>query len=270
MKLNVQSIVAPLGVLVAAVALLVSCQANVVPDVGPAIPEGAVDMGIVMTREDGTTYKLYWAESNLCERGLCRKPEDYGDYYAWGETKPYHALGHSQDNPCTDWKIGKDGYYWNSYKWCRGDNILLTKYCPLDRVDYWGGRGAPDNKSELKDYNYADDAARAVLRGKWRLPTRAEWTALCEQCSWDWINVNGVIGYQVTADNGNRIFIPASGYRMDDVLREVGSSSNYWSSTADTEYPDYAWYFFTKKNRYVGEYRSSRYYGHSVRPVMEN
>lgn len=71
--------------------------------------------------------------------------------------------------------------------------------------------------------------------------------------------MNGVIGYQVDADNGNSIFIPAAGFREDDVLREVGSSANYWSSTADTEYPDYAWYFFTKKNRYVGEYLSVFY-----------
>ena len=34
-------------------------------------PEGAVDLGIVMTREDGSTYKLYWAKSNLCKSGLC-------------------------------------------------------------------------------------------------------------------------------------------------------------------------------------------------------
>ena len=48
-------------------------------------PEGAVDLGIVMTREDGSTYKIYWAKSNLCKSGLCANPEDYGDYYAWEE-----------------------------------------------------------------------------------------------------------------------------------------------------------------------------------------
>ena len=268
MKLIVQSISGPISVFLVAMALLVSCRPNN-PDVEPVVPEKAVDMGIIMTREDGSTYKLYWAKSNLCESGFCQKPEDLGDYYAWGETQPYYTTGHSQDNPCTDWKGGKEGYYWNSYKWCSGDNNRLTRFCPLDRTDYWGGEGKPDNKSEFKDYDYVDDAARAVLHGKWRLPTRAEWAALCEQCTWDRINVNGVIGYQVTADNGNSIFIPASGYRMDDVLCEVGSSANYWSSNADSEYPDYAWYLFTKKDRYVGEYRTSRYYGHSVRPVIE-
>ncbi len=52
----------------------------------PKVPEGAVDLGIVMTREDGTTYNLYWAKSNLCENGLCANTDDYGDYFAWGET----------------------------------------------------------------------------------------------------------------------------------------------------------------------------------------
>ena len=91
---------------------------------------------------------------------------------------------------------------------------------------------------------------------------------VCER-SWTWINVNGVLGYQVTAANGNSIFIPAAGFRSETKTSEVGASANYWSSTADTEYPDYAWYLFTKKDRYVGEYHSSRYYGHSIRPVAE-
>ena len=45
-----------------------------------------------MTREDGTTYKLCWAKSNLCETGLCADPEDYGDYYAWGEMEPKETM----------------------------------------------------------------------------------------------------------------------------------------------------------------------------------
>ena len=236
--------------LLTALALLASCKPDD-PDVGPVVPEGAVDMGIVMTREDGTTYKLYWAESNLCDNGLCKNPEDLGDYYAWGETR------------------AKNEYDWDSYIWCNGDNNKLTRYCPKDRTDYWDGAGNPDNKTEFKDYGYSDDAAHAILRGKWRMPTRAEWASLCDQCTWTWINVNGVLGYQVTAANGNSIFIPAAGFRSEAKTSEVGASANYWSSTADTEYPDYAWYLFTKKDRYVGEYHSSRYYGHSIRPVAE-
>jgi hypothetical protein len=95
----------------AASALLVSCRRPDVPepDPEPVVPEGAVDMGIVLTREDGTTYKLYWAETNLSENGLCQKPEDLGDYFAWGETQPYYTADHAQDNPCSSWKSGKSG-----------------------------------------------------------------------------------------------------------------------------------------------------------------
>ena len=72
--------------LAALLVLAVSCNKNNKPDPAPKVPEEAVDLGIVMTREDGTTYRLYWAKSNLSENGLCTNPEDYGDYYAWGET----------------------------------------------------------------------------------------------------------------------------------------------------------------------------------------
>ena len=273
--MKMRYLLGPAFALLAACVLPVSCYRPELPDrepdFEPDVPEHAVDMGIVMTREDGTTYKLYWAESNLSERGLCPNPEDFGDYFAWGETSSYYKRGHATDNPCTQWKSGKDGYDWESYKWCGSIDLhaRMIRYCPSDKPEYWAKRGNPDNKSEFMDYGYADDAARAILHGKWRMPSRAEWTALSEQCTWTWTNREGVLGFTVTAVNGNSIFIPAAGYRMDDVIREVGDSSNYWSSTADTEYPVYAWYMFTKKDRYVGEYRSGRYYGHSVRPVAE-
>lgn len=163
-------------------------------------------MGIIMTREDGSTYKLYWAESNHSESGLCPKPEDLGDYFAWGETEPYYTKGHSQDNPCTDWREGKTGYYWDSYKRSNVDNYRLTRYCPQDKTDDWAGKGSPDNKTEFRDYDYADDAARAILKGKWRIPTRAEWDALGEQCTWNYINVNGVLGFQVLAKKMETVY----------------------------------------------------------------
>ena len=269
MKALLSNILGSKCILLATILLFVSCHDDDIEPLDPVVPEGAVDIGIIMTREDGSTYKLYWAESNLSESGLCPKPEDLGDYFAWGETEPYYAKGHSQDNPCTDWREGNTGYYWDSYKWCNVDNYKLTRYCPQDKTDDWGGKGNPDNKTEFRDYDYADDAARAILKGKWRMPTRAEWDALGEQCTWNWINVNGVLGFQVLANNGNSIFIPAAGFREDGVIKEVGDSSNYWSSSSDTEYPTYAWYLFTHKSHYVGGFHSSRYYGHSIRPVIE-
>ena len=146
------------------------------------LPKGAVNLGFVMTREDGTEYTLFWAESNLCESGLCAKPEDYGDYYAWAETEPYYTEGHSQDRPCTSWRPGRSTYYWPSYKWCNGAYDKLTKYCHTTKKNYWDGEGNPDGMLSLKDNDYKDDVARVKLGGKWRIPTYAEWKELMNRC----------------------------------------------------------------------------------------
>ena len=180
-------------------------------EVSLPVPEGAVDLGIVITRTDGTTYRLFWAKSNLSVNGLCANPEEFGDYFAWGEKEPYYAEGNAEISPCTNWRLGKTGYNWVSYKWCNGARDKLTKYCPADKADYWGG-DTPDGKTELKDYAYEDDAARYILKGNWRIPTVDEWMALVEQCPSEWTtDYKGLKlrGRVFTSTNGNSIFIPA-------------------------------------------------------------
>ena len=232
----------------------------------PVIPEGAVDLGIEMTRADGTIYKLYWATSNLSEDGLCPNPEDYGDYYAWGETEPYYS---SQD-PLT-WKDGKSaGYDWASYKWCNGDYNKLTRYCPENKAGFWDGAYTPDNKTEFADYNYADDAARARLGGKWRMPTDAEWEALLDNCTWTWTTQNGVSGRLVTSKtNSNSIFLPAAGDLFYTILELTGSAGHYWSSSLCTDHPDIAWCVFFVSSGFYRYNLLNRYGGFSVRPVSE-
>lgn len=237
------------------------------PDNNPVqetVPADAVDLGITITRKDGTTYTLYWAKSNLSVNGLCANPEDYGDYYAWGETEPYY----SSQNPLT-WKDGKTaGYYWASYKWCNGAEKKLTRYCPEIKAEYWDGADTPDNKTEFADYNYADDAARARLGGKWRMPTDAEWTALRTNCTWTRTTQNGVNGYKVTATNGNSIFLPAAGRRYFTYLDNAGSRGYYWSSSLNTDYPSDAWFVhFDYSSNVLSRDGDYRYYGHPVRPV---
>ena len=234
---------------------------------------GAVDLGIVMTRADGTTYSLYWATSNLSEDGLCPNPEDYGDYYSWGETVPHYVKGHSQDSPCKDWRTieGKTmtGYDWASYKWCDGDYYTFTRYCPEDKVYHWDGTGTPDNKKDFSGYDYADDAARARLGGKWRMPTDAEWTVLLDNCTWTWTTQSGVNGLLVTSKtNGNSIFLPAAGCRPGTNLYGADLYGYYWSSSFNTDYPSNAWSvdFYSDG---VSRYSSYRFNGLSVRPVTE-
>ncbi|MCQ2315083.1 MAG: hypothetical protein MJZ85_00135 [Bacteroidales bacterium] len=108
-----------------AMALCVSCKKDdnneptgggtgVTVDGGGTIAgHGYVDLGL----PSGTL----WATCNVG----ADKPEDYGGYFAWGETKK------------------KTEYSWNPYKWCNGSYNTLTKYCTHSDC------GTVDNKTVL-------------------------------------------------------------------------------------------------------------------------
>ena len=179
-----------------------------------------------------------WATCNVG----ASKPEDYGDYFAWGETTT------------------KTTYDLSTYKWYKGSYTTLTKY----NTD--SSRGTVDNKTVLES---SDDAATANWGGVWRMPTDAELTELRTNCTWTWTTQNGVNGYKVTSQsNGNSIFLPAAGSRTDSSLYDAGSYGKYWSSSLDTGYPLCAWnvYFYFSS---VDRKHFPRDYGLSVRPVCQ-
>ena len=179
-----------------------------------------------------------WATCNVG----ASKPEEYGDYFAWGETQP------------------KTTYDWSTYKWCNGSYDTQTKYCTNSSY------GTVDYKTQLE---LSDDAVRANWGGSWRMPTKAEQDELREQCIWSWTTQNGVNGYKVTSKkNGNSIFLPAAGYRYDSSLDYAGSYGYYWSSSLYTGDPKFAYYlYFTSVGvDWDGNYR---YIGFTVRPVCQ-
>ena len=210
------------------------------------VPE-AIDLGLPSG--------LKWAAFNLG----ASKPEEYGDYYAWGETEPYY----SSQNPLT-WKEGKgEGYDWSSYKWCMGFDTTITKYCSSSSYGY---NGFTDTKTVL---GLEDDAAHANLGGKWRMPTKEEQDELLEKCSWEWTQVNGINGRKVTGPNGNSIFLPATGNWLYTGLDGAGSWGYYWSSSLNTDGPYDAFYLYFFSAGDVGWSEYNRYGGLSVRPVCE-
>ena len=194
--------------------------------------------------ENGYAYvdlglSVKWATCNVG----ANNPEDYGDYFAWGETTT------------------KDTYSWSTYKYCNGSSSTLTKYC---NNSSYVNNGFTDNKTQLE---LSDDAARANWGGSWRMPTDAEKTELRTECTWTWTTQNGKNGYTVTSkSNGNSIFLPAAGYRHDGSLYDAGGDGIYWSSSLNTGSPYFAWgvYFFSGN---VDRYYDYRYCGQSVRPV---
>ncbi len=176
-----------------------------------------------------------WATCNVG----ATKPEDYGDYFAWGETEP------------------KSTYDWSTYKYCNGSYNTLTKY------NNSSSYGTVDNKTTL---DLIDDAARANWGGSWRMPTKAEQDELRNNCTWTWTTQNGVNGYKVTGTNGNSIFLPAAGCRYVSSLSSAGSGGDYWSSSLYTVSPSVAYYLYFYSSGVDWDY-STRYYGQSVRPV---
>lgn len=197
---------------------------------------GAVDMGV----------SVKWAAYNLG----ATKPEEYGGYYSWGEIKT------------------KSSYNWSNYKWCNGgDYYKLTKYCPEDQTDFWGGTGTPDGKTVL---DLADDAARANWGDSWRLPTDKEYSELRNGCLWEWTQYQGKNGYKVySLGSGNVLFFPAAGYRFSSYLNNEDSRGYYMSSSLDLDRPFCSRYQELLIGRVSWSNTLSRCNGFSVRPVCE-
>lgn len=185
---------------------------------------------------------LLWAKCNLG----ASSPEEYGDYYAWGETTT------------------KEVYNWSTYKYCtvdaEGELAMLTKYSIDSGHDFVG---TPDNLTTLEAM---DDAATQKLGSGTRMPTEAEWEELIDNTTAEWTTLNGVNGCKFTASNGNSLFLPAAGYRWDGKLDYAGENGNYWSSSLYESYLEYAWHFyFDSDDLSVDGF--GRRSGLSVRPV---
>ena len=114
--------------------------------------------------------------------------------------------------------------------------------------------------------NVEYDAARANWGGSWRLPTKAEYEELLNNCQWTFITMGTHNGYKVIGPNGNYIFLPAAGYRYGASLYDSGSNGRYWSSSPYAAKYSYELYFSSSSRRVHWSYRRD---GQSVRAVTE-
>lgn len=203
----------------------------------------AVDLGL----------SVKWASFNVG----ATKPEEFGDYFAWGEVEPYY----SSLDPLA-WKEGKEGGYDSpSYQWATPDD-KLTKYCTNPRFGY---QGFTDGKTVLDP---EDDAATFAFGRHWRMPTKEEFNELLENCTDNPATVNGVPGCRFTSNiNGNSVFFPISGYFVETWREEVNTSAFYWSSTVTSYYCNAECLALGAAGSTYQSY-VDRQLGSSVRPVL--
>lgn len=177
-----------------------------------------------------------WATCNVG----ANSPEEYGDYFAWGET------------------FSKDYYDWTTYKWCNGSMDGLTKYSYGSGNIYF-----IDFKSELEP---EDDVAYVQWGPSWRMPTKAQQDELREHCTWTWTTQNGVNGYLVIGPNGNSIFLPVAGNLCEELPCNAESGGFYWSRTLNIEINQVAYFlYFDSENVRLSCHNRS--FGFPVRAV---
>lgn len=183
-----------------------------------------------------------WATCNVG----AENPEDYGDYFAWGETIGYNG--------------GKTTFNGVTYKYARGTSDTLTKYCTDS------SKGTVDGKTELDP---EDDAATANWGSNWQIPSYEQCEELLDESYTysTWTTQNGVDGRLITSKiNMKTIFLPAAGFRRDTSLLTAGRFGYYWSRSLGTDdSQDGRVLDFSSGS--VNTYYSSRYFGQSVRPV---
>ena len=184
----------------------------------PTVSAGAVvDLGL----------SVYWCSCNVGAEA----PEEYGDYFAWGETKP------------------KNEYTQNNYSYYNSNTATYTNI-----------------GDDISGTEY--DAATMNLGSDWRMPTMDEFQELLDKCTWEWAQINGMNGYKVTAENGNSIFIPAAG--SNNYSWTQNERTNYYTATRIGDTFDdvmYIWSSSTYKPRISN---TLRYHGYPIRPVTTN
>lgn len=218
------------------------------PVVDPYNGHEYVDLGVVV---DGKP--VYWATTNIG----AEQPQQFGLYFAWGETQGYTASDASR------------AFDWASYNsaLCGGDAASLKKYCNND------GKTVLDPE---------DDAAHVLWQGAWRMPTWEELKALRTQCNWEKsrMEITGtrnpqyIDGYKVSnkQDPNKSIFLPAACERIyDDTFSSSAMQGRYWSASvwSDFNYEQAYHLYFNYNSDELSITNMWRFGGLPIRPVCQ-
>jgi len=165
-----------------------------------------------------------WAKCNLG----ASKPEEVGNYYAWGETET------------------KVSYTTANYKFYDRSTKSFT---------YIGS-----DISKNKEYDAAFKVNQKVC-----MPTKVQLEELLEECTWTKKQLNNVTGWEVKGKNGNSIFIPLNGCKSESSKVTYEGNCYLWTSNNYEPNVLQAYTFRTQtKPDFFAMYRRT---GAGIRPV---
>ena len=168
-----------------------------------------------------------WAAWNIG----ATKPEEYGNYYAWGET------------------VAKDVYTLETYEYYENGSYLNIG-------------------TDIGATSY--DVAHVEWGDGWRMPTLTELQELRSMCQWTWTYIGDVRGFRVTGPNGKTIFLPAAGFRQGNSIKGSGANGGYWSSSLNVSNGgSTCGLSFDYAGAYWYEDFNAREFGFTVRAVKE-
>ena len=172
-----------------------------------------------------------WATCNIG----AEVPEDYGDYFAWGETSP------------------KTEFSWDNY-------LLGTGSTAGDMTSY----NATDGLTELMP---EDDAATANWGSQWQMPSKEQFEELLNENNTTIVKTAS--GRMITSKvNHESIFLPNSGDYGFNGLEGTGSYGSYWSRTRNATNALNAHLLLSQSSNIISTY-GYRFAGKPVRPVRK-
>ena len=192
---------------------------------------------------------LKWASCNVG----AEKPEDFGLYFAWGETEGYSGI------------TSEKGFYWGDYKYSSGQtSSTSTSFKGVTKYNSNSSSGTVDNLTTLEQ---VDDAAY-TSDNTCRMPTKSDFEELTANTTSVWETLNGVNGRRFTSKtNGNSIFVPAAGSCYYGSVDFVGSNGDLWSSSLNESNSRSAWgLLFDSVSVDMSNY--NRFIGLTVRAVL--
>ena len=167
-------------------------------------------------------------------------PEQYGGYYAWGETSEKSVYNHDTYSYFDGLDRDGDGFMEGNISIVNiGSDIAGTSY----------------------------DVAHVRMGGSWRMPSLAQLQELVNNCTRTFTQQNGVYGILVTGNNGGQLFLPAAGCRWQSDLYDAGSSGTYWLSSHEPDLNRSARAIYFDSDFWGYRYNGDRGYGYSVRAV---